>query len=228
MTPLIVTLARSPAAGAAAVLARGRLINATALIVVATAVAAVDAARFIGDVPVSSILYGDDRSPAVGALLDTLGRDRTAIVAYLIERSWTAVVIVTAFSPMLLWILGSSAVHAAARLDGKRARYLPMVVLFGYATALTRIPADLSAALLGNGRGVGPQIAQLIGSAGLIWLAFIGWRAIGVHYATPPRRALVVLLVAVVVFYVVPLAIIVIAAVAILVAAVLLDYIPGL
>ncbi|HVR89416.1 MAG TPA: YIP1 family protein [Candidatus Limnocylindria bacterium] len=228
MTPLLVMLARSPSLGAAAVLTRGRLVNAAALIVVATAVAAVNAARFIGDVPVSSILYGPERSPAVGALLDALGRDRTAVVAYLIEQSWTAVVVVTAFSPMLLWILGSSAVHSAARLDGKRARYLPMVVLFAYATALTRIPADAAAALLGNGRGLGPQVAQLIGSAGLIWLAVIAWRAIEAHYAIPPRRALVVLLVAIVVFYVVPLALIVIAAVAILVAAVLLDYVPGL
>jgi len=31
-------------------------------------------------------------------------------------------------------------------LDGRRAPFLPMFVLFGYATALTRIPADASAA----------------------------------------------------------------------------------
>lgn len=227
MTPLLV-LARSPRAGAAAVLAQGRLTYAAVLIVVATAVAAVNAARFVGDVPVSRILYGPDRSPAVTSLLQALGPDRTAIVAYLIEQSWTAVVVVTAFSPLLVWILGSSAVHVAARLDGRRARYLPMFVLFGYATALTRVPADAVAALLGNGRGLGPQLGQLVGTVAVVWLGVIVWQAIQLHYALAPVRAFVVLLIAIVAFYLIPLALIVVAAVAILVAAIVLDYIPGL
>lgn len=227
MTPLL-ALARSPRAGAATVLARGRLTYAAVLIVVATAVAAIDAARFIGDVPVARILYGPDRSPAVATLLELLGRDRTAIVAYLIEQSWTAVVVVTAFSPILLWILGSTAVHAAARLDGRRAPLMPMFVLFGYATALTRIPGDAAAAILGNGVGPGSQVAQLIGTAGLVWLGVITHRGIERHYGAPPRRAFVILLVAVVVFYLVPLVLIVVFAVAILVAAIVLDYVPGL
>jgi Yip1-like protein len=227
MTPLL-TLVRSPRAGAAAVLARGRLTHAALLIVLATGVAAIDAARFIGDVPVSRILYGPDRSPAVATLLDLIGRDRTAIVAYLIEQSWTAVIVVTALSPILLWVLGSTAVHAAARLDGRRAPLMPMFVLFGYATALTRIPGDAAAAILGNGAGVGPQIAQMIGTAGLVWLGVIAHRAIEAHYAIPPGRAFVVLILAVVVFYVIPLALIIVMAIAILVAAIVLDYVPGL
>lgn len=195
--------------------------------VLATAVAALSAARFAADVPVSSVLYGPERSPAVGALLEALGRDRTAVVAYLIEQSWTAVVVVTAFSPLLVWLLGSSAVQAAARIDGQHRPYRPMLILFGYATALTRVPADAAAALLGSGRGLGPQLAQLFGSLALVWLGLIAWRAIEAHYGLGPQRALIVLVLAIVGFYLVPLTLIVGAVIAILVAAVVLDYVPG-
>ena len=54
------------------------------------------------------------------------------------------------------------------------------------------------------------------------------WRAIEAHYALPGRRAFVVLLIAIVLFYVGPFALIVGAFVAILVAAIVLDYVPGL
>src|SRR5438067_1507259 len=87
------------------VLATGRLPVALGLVVVATLVAAVSAARFAGDVPVSSVLYGPDRSPAIATLIETLGVDRAAIISYLIEQAWTAVIVVTAFSPLLVWIL---------------------------------------------------------------------------------------------------------------------------
>ena len=195
-------------------------------ILVATAVAAVNAARFAADVPVSSVLFGDTRSPAIAALIDSLGRDRAAIVAYLIEQSWTAVVVVTAFSPLLVWLLGASAVQAAARLDGARRPFRPILVLLGYATALTRIPADGAAALLGSGQGAGPQVAQLIGTAGLVWLAIIAWRAIELHYGLPQRHALIVLLIAVVVFYLVPLVLIVASVFVLIVAAIVLEYVP--
>ncbi|MDP9245500.1 MAG: YIP1 family protein [Chloroflexota bacterium] len=221
-------LVRSPARGAARVLATGRLWLALALVLVATAVAAVSAVRFAADVPVSSFLYGDDRSPAIAQLIETLGRDRAAVIGYLVEQIWTAVVVVTAFSPLLVWILGATAVHAAARLDGTRRPFGPMFVLLGYATAITRIPADGAAAILGSGRTAGAQVAQLIGIACLIWLGIMTWRAIEAHYGLAPRRAAVVLLIALVLFYVVPLVLIVGAFVAILVAAILLDYVPGL
>ena len=209
-------------------LAGGRLSIAVGLVVVATAVAAVNAARFAADVPVSSILYGETRSPAIATLIDVLGRERAAIIGYLIEQVWTAVVVVTAFSPLLVWILGSTAVHAAARIDGARRPLRPMLVLFGYATALTRIPADGAAALLGSGRSPGAPAAQLIGAACLLWLAVIAWRAIEAHYALPARRAAIVFLIAVALFYLAPLVLIVAAAIAILVAAIVLDYVPGL
>lgn len=224
----LLVLARSPRRGAAVVLANGRLSVAVALVVAATAVAAINAARFIGDVPVSSILYGPTRSPAIVTLIDALGRERAAIVGYLIEQVWTALVIVTAFSPMFVWLLGSTAVHAAARIDGRRRPLRPMLVYFGYATALTRIPADGAAAILGSGQSAGAPVAQLIGSACLVWLAVLVWRAIELHYALTPTHAGIVFLVAVVLFYLVPLALIVAAFVAILVAAIVLDYVPGL
>ena len=105
---------------------------------------------------------------------------------------------------------------------------MPLFVLFGYATALTRIPGDAAAAILGNGVGLGSQVAQLVGTAGLVWLGVITHRGIELHYGVPPRRAFVILIVAVVVFYLVPLVLIVVFAIAILVAAIVLGYVPGL
>ena len=224
----LLALSRSPRRGAAEVLAGGRLSVAVGLVVVATAVAAVNAARFAADVPVSGILYGETRSPAIVSLIDALGRERAAIIGYLIEQVWTALVVVTAFSPLLVWILGSTAVHAAARIDGARRPLRPMLVLFGYATALTRIPADGAAAILGSGQSGGAPFAQVIGTACLLWLAVIAWRAIEIHYALPPRHAAVVFLMAVALFYLAPLVLIIAAAIAILVAAIVLDYVPGL
>jgi len=210
------------------VCATGRLPVAVLLILLATAIAAVDAARFAADVPVSSILYGESRSPAIATLIDLLGRERAAIIGYLIEQVWTALVVVTAFGPLLVWILGSTAAHAAARMDGVRRPLRPMLIFFGYATALTRIPADSAAALLGSGRSAGAPVAQLIGTLCLGWLAVLIWRAIEVHYGLPPRRAAIVLLIAVALFYLAPLVLIVLAGVAILAAAIVLDYVPGL
>ena len=209
-------------------LARGRLPIAVALVIAATAVAAINAARFISDVPVSSVLYGDTRSPAIAQLIDALGRERAAIIGYLIEQVWVSLVIVTAFSPLFVWLLGATAVHAAARIDGARRPLRPMLILFGYATALTRIPADGAAALLGSGQSPGAPFAQLIGTACLVWLALIVWRAIESYYSLTPAHAGVVFLIAVVLFYLVPLVLIIAAGVAILIAAIVLDYVPGL
>jgi hypothetical protein len=175
---------------------------------------------------VSGVLFGDTRSPAIATLIDSLGRDRAAIVAYLIEQSWTAVIVATAFSPLLVWLLGSTAMHAAARLDGVRRPFRPILVLFGYAAAVARIPSDGAAALFGSGPDAGAQIARLIGTLSLIWLAVVAWRAIEIHYELPQRRALIVLFIAIVVFYVVPLILIVASVVVLIVAAVVLEYVP--
>jgi hypothetical protein len=194
-------------------------------VVLATAVAAVNAARFAADVPVSSVLFGDSRNPGIATLIDSLGRDRAAIIAYLIEQSWTAVVVATALSPLLVWVLGATAVHAAARVEGIRRPFRPILVVFAYATALARIPSDAAAALMGSGPDAGAQAARLIGTAGLIWLAVVAWRAIEIHYGVPRRRALIVLFIAIVVFYVVPLVLIVATVVVLIVAAVVLEYV---
>ena len=139
-----------------------------------------------------------------------------------------AIVLLTAVAPAFYWLLGGAAIHAAARLRGRRRPYRPMLVLLGYAVALTRLPADLAGAILGSGRGLGPQLAQLLGTASLILLGIIAWRAIQAHYGLARGPALTVLLIAGALFYIVPFVVIVLAAVAILVAAVALGYVPGL
>jgi len=170
-------------------------------------------------------MFGPARSPLVGALLDALGVGLTSAVLYLFQASWAALIVATALSPIWFWLLGSSAVHAAARLTEVSRPYRPMLVLFAYATALTRIPADLVAALLPP-RGPGAQLAQLAGLAAAVWLGWLVWRAIQRHYGTSGQRAVTILALAIVLFYVAPLLLIVLAALSIIVAAILLEYFP--
>ena len=135
-------LMRSPRRGAAMILAGGRLPIAVGLVVLATAVAAINAARFAADVPVASVLYGDDRSPAIGSLIDAVGRDRAAVIGYLIEQAWTAVIVVTAFSPLLVWVLGATAVHA--ELPQRRAFIvLAFAIVVFYVVPLVLIVASV-------------------------------------------------------------------------------------
>jgi len=228
----LLQLARSPRVGSAAILVSGHLRAAAILVGVATIVAAAGALRSAADLPLAAVLYGDgsgqERSTMVTALLGSLGRERTAVVLALVERSWGAIVLLTAFAPAFYWLLGGAAIHAAARLRGRRRPYRPLLVLLGYAVALTRIPADLAAAILGSGRGAGSQLAALIGIASLVLLGVIAWRGIQAHYGLARGPALSVLGIAVALFYVVPFMIIVLVAIAILVAAALLGYLPGL
>lgn len=221
-------LVRSPRIGTAALLVSGRFTTTVGLVVLATAVAALNAARVAADVSIATILYGGQRIPAVNTLVELLGRDRTAIVLYLVERSWDAVLLLTAVAPAFYWLLGSAAIGAAARMQGRRRPARPLLIVLGYAVALTQIPADLAALVLGSGPGLGPQLAQLVGTALLILLGVIAWRAIQAHYGLPGRPALRVLGVAVALFYLVPFAVIVLALVAIVVAAIALGYVPGL
>ncbi|HUQ17683.1 MAG TPA: hypothetical protein VM070_07840 [Candidatus Saccharimonadales bacterium] len=223
---LLWQLARSPRIGTAAVLLSGRLRTAAILIAIATAVAAANALRVAADVPIAAILYGDQRSPAVTMLIDLLGRERTAVVLYLVERSWDAVLVLTGVAPLFYWLLGSTAVHAAARMRARPRPYRPMLVLLGYAVPLTRIPADLAGLALGSGSGVGPRGAELIGTLSLFLLGVITWRGIQAHYGLARRPALRMLLLAVVLFYAVPLAVIVLAIVGLVIAAIVLGYVP--
>jgi hypothetical protein len=220
----ILALARSPSAGAPIVLARGRLLSAVLLVLAATFVSGLGAVRVSSETNIDDLFLGATRHPLVTAMLQTLGAERTAVVIYLVQRSFDAVLVATAVTPIFVWLLGSSAVQASARLAGIRRPYLPVLVFFGYAAALTLIPANASTLALGTGATVGGQIAQLIGLACLVWLGVIAYRGVRVYYAVDQGRAIRILVVALVLFYLVPLILIVGAAVSIIVAAVVLGY----
>jgi hypothetical protein len=220
----LLALARSPSSGAPIVLARGRLLSAVLLVLAATCVSALGAVRISGETFVDDIFLGATRHPLVTAMLQTIGTDRTAVVIYLVQRSFNAVVVATAVTPIFVWLLGSSAVQASARLAGIRRPYLPLLVFFGYAAALTLIPANAATLALGTGATVGSQVAQLIGLACLVWLGVIAYRGVRAYYAVDQRHATRILVVALVLFYLVPLMVIVGAAISIIVAAVMLGY----
>lgn len=225
MTSLL-ALARSPAEGAARVLRDGGLGAAFLLVAVATAISIAHTLRFAGEVSVQDVMFGPTRSPAVTALLSTLGRQLTSVVLYLFESAWSALLVVSALAPFLIWALGSTAIHAAARLAGVQRPFLPMLVFFGHATALSRPVADLAGLAFGS-RGAGAGIAQIAGTAGLLWLGFLAWHGIRAHYEVPGGRALTILVVAVVLFYLAPLTLVLVALAAILIAAVVLEYFPA-
>lgn len=220
----IVALARSPSRGAPIVLARGRLLSAVLLVLAATLVSGLGAVRISSETYLDDLFFGATRHPLITAMLQTLGTERTAVVIYLIQRSFDAVLVATAVTPIFVWLLGSSAVQASARLAGIRRPYLPLLILFGYAAAITLIPANTATLLLGTGPTVGAQVAQLIGVACLAWLGLIAYRGVRAYYDIDRAGATRILIVALVLFYLVPLILIVGAAVAIIVAAVVLGY----
>lgn len=220
----ILALARSPSAGAPVVLARGRLLSAVLLVFAATCLSALGAVRVSSETYIDDLFLGATRHPFVTAMLETLGTERTAVVIYLVQRSFDAVLVATAVTPIFVWLLGSSAVQASARLAGMRRPYRPLLVLFGYAAALTLIPANAAALALGTGPTVGGQIAQIIGLACLFWLGVMAYRGVRAYYAVDRGGATRILVVALVLFYLVPLILIVGAAVSIIIAAVVLGY----
>jgi len=224
----LLALLRAPRGGVSSVLARGRLSVALAGVLVATALAAASSARFASEVRVQDVVFGPGRSPLVGALIGALGVDLTAAVVYTLERSFGLLVLASAFTPLFIWILGATAVHlAAARLRGSRARFGPYLTLFGYATALSRIPAEGAALLLGGGGALGAQAVQLVGLVALAWLAFVAWHGVVLHYAVGGERAATILALALLLFYLVPLALIVLAVAAVVTAAVWLGIFSG-
>lgn len=208
----------------AAILARGRLGIALLLVAAATAVSAANAQRIATEVSIQEMMFGERRSPLVDLLIAQLGRDLTSVVLHLVESSWGALLVAAALGPFLIWILGATAVHAAARLIGRPGPFTPILILTGYATAVTRIPADLAAVLLSRQL---PQIAGIVSTLATLWFAYLVWSAIRIHYGTAGGQALVILAVALVFFYLVPSLLVIVAIVAILVAAVLLDFFPG-
>ena len=220
----ILALARSPSVGAPIVLARGRLLSAVMLVLAATMISALAAVRLSSETILDDLFFGATRHPLVTAMIDTLGAERTAVVIYLAQRSFDAVLVATAVTPVFVWLLGSSAIQASARLAGIRRPYGPFLKFFGYGAALTLIPSNLASLALGSGATVGAQIAQLVSLVCLVWLGVIAYRGVRAYYDVDRNRATRILIVALVVFYLIPLVLIVGAAVSIIFAAVILEY----
>jgi hypothetical protein len=220
----LAALARSPRAGVVRVLAHPSPWVALGLMTLATVTSSLVAARVGSESDVNELFFSGTRQPLVQTLIDAIGPQRTAVVLYLLQRSFDAIIVATALTPLFYWILGSTAIHAAARLAGARPPFAPILLLFAYATPLTLVPANLATLALGVGKGPGPQVAMLIGYLCLGWLLFIAFRAIQAHYGVDRDKAVRILVVAVVLFYLVPVILIVAAAVSIIVAAVILEY----
>ncbi|MGH2377735.1 MAG: YIP1 family protein [Candidatus Limnocylindria bacterium] len=223
---IVLALLRSPRSGAARVLREGRLGVALLLVAAATTLSVLNTLRFASEVAVEEVMFGPGRSPAVDALLASLGRDMTAVVLHLFQSSWTALLAVGAVSPVLVWLLGATAVHAAARLNGLRQPFRPMLVLFGYAVGLTS-PIALLAALVAGPHAAGTALPQLAGLLYLGWLGLLAWWGTRTHYGLSGGRALTLLAVALAFFYLAPLTLILLALAAILIAAVVLEYVPA-
>ena len=221
---LFASLALRPREGARAVLAQGTLLVAFVAMFAACAIAAMNASRFAASTAVSDLVYGSQRSPLVNLLLDAIGTARTAVVVYLAEQAWTAVIVLTAATPLLVWLLGATAVHAAARLAEAGRAFSRFFVFAGYATALALVPSGLvSLALEGSAGSLGAAVARAAGLLFFVWLGLLLYRGIEAYYQVAPTRALTILVVAVTVFYLVPLLLIAVTIVAIVVAAVVLE-----
>ena len=201
-----------------------RLGYAVAAVVATTALTTLVASRIATETDVNDLFFGATRHPAVQLMIDLLGRERSAVVVYLVQRSFDAAIVVTAGAPLFVWLLGSTAIDASARLAGLRRPFAPILVFSGLAAAIALAPGDLVTLAVGVRPGLGAQLAQLVGLLGLAWLAVATYRAIRLHYGVPQERAVRILVIAAVLFYVVPLAVIVAAAVAIVIAGVVLEY----
>lgn len=223
IAPLI-ALARSPRVGVDLALRRGSALLAFVLMAIASVASTMAAARVAESTDLNELFFAGTRQPWVQAMIDQLGPERTAVLLYLLQRSYDAVIIATAISPLFVWLLGSSAIHASARLAGIRRPYAPLLILFAYATALTLVPSSLATLALGSGPTVGARLAGLIGWVCVAWLGIIAYRAVRSHYGVARDQAIRILVIAILVFYFVPLVLIVAAASSIIVAAILLEY----
>jgi hypothetical protein len=221
---LFAGLVLRPRESAAEVLREGSLGLGLLAITLACAVAVLNTTRFAELISVSDLAYGPERSPLVSTLLEAIGTQRTAVVVYLVEQVWAAVLIVTAIGPLLVWLLGASAVHAAARIASAGRPFWRFAVFGAYATATALLPTGVASFLLeGDPRSLLAIVGRLIGFALLVWLGWLYFYGIRAYYGVPPRRALTILVLAVTLFYLAPLLLIAVAVVAIVVAAVVLE-----
>lgn len=221
---LFLELLRHPREAAGRIVVEGRPNDAALGIALACVIAALATARFAGATSVADLVYGPQRSPLVGTLLEAIGTARTAVVVYLLEQAWNAVLAVTAIGPLFVWLLGATAVHAAATLAGVGRPFRPFNLFAAYATAAALIPAGLiGLALEGEPRSAAAALGRLLGFALLVWLGSLYYQGIRAYYRVGPSRALTVLFIALTLFYFVPLAVIATAVVAIVAAAVALE-----
>jgi hypothetical protein len=194
-----------------------------ACVPIAMVFSTLSAYRLSQTVHVDDIVFGPTRSAIVDTLLLAIGVERTAVLVYVLQRSFDALVIAAALTPIFLWLLGSSAIHAAARFRGLRGRpYLPLLVLFGYAELVYQLPTSL-AGILFAGSPLTP-IADVVSVVMLVWLAFVVHRAIELHYGVSGDQATAIFILGGLAFYLLPLILIGILLVAIVVAAAVLEY----
>ena len=174
-------------------------------------------------VHIDDIVFGPTRSAIVDTLLVAIGVERTAVLVYVLQRSFDALVVAAALTPIFLWLLGSSAIHAAARFRGVRGRaYRPLLILFAYAELVYQVPTSLAGIAFAGGRFAG--IADVVSVVMLVWFAFVVHRAIELHYGVPGDQALAIFLLGGLAFYLLPLILIAILLVVIVVAAAILQY----
>jgi hypothetical protein len=179
--------------------------------------------RLSQTVHVDDIVFGPTRSAIVDALLVAIGVERTAVLVYVLQRSFDALVVAAALTPIFLWLLGSSAIHAAARIRGVRGRpYLPLLVLFGFAELAYQVPTSLASIAFSGGPFT--PIVDAVSVVMLVWFALVVHRAIRLHYGVSGDQALAIFVLGALAFYLLPLLLIGILLVAIVVAAAVLQY----
>jgi len=196
---------------------------ALASVALAMVFSTLGAYRISQTVRVEDIVFGPTRSAIVDTLLVAIGVERTAVLVYVLQRSFDALVVAAALTPIFLWLLGSSAIHAAARIRGLRGRaYRPLLVLFAYATFVYQVPTSLAGVAFAGGPLGG--IVDAVSVVMLVWFALVVHRGIERHYGVAGDSALGILLLGGLAFYLLPLLLIGVALVVIVLAAAILEY----
>jgi hypothetical protein len=202
---------------------RASVFPALACVALAMFFSTAGAYRLSRTVSVEDIVFGPTRSAVIDSLIVAIGVERTSVLVYMLQRSFDALVVAAALTPIFLWLLGSSAMHAAARLRGVRGHpFLPLLVLFAYAELIYQVPTSLAGILL-SGTPVAP-IADAISLVMLVWFALVVYRGIELHYGVSGDRALAIFLIGGLAFYLLPIILIGAALVAIVIAAAILQY----
>ena len=202
---------------------RASAFRGLACVPIAMVFSTLSAYRLSQTVRVDDIVFGPTRSAIVDTLLLAIGVERTAVLVYVLQRSFDALVVAAALTPIFLWLLGSSAIHAAARIRGLHGHaYRPLLVLFGYAELVYQVPTSSAGILFAGGPFA--AVADVVSVVMLVWFAFVVYRAIELHYGVSGDQALAILLIGGLAFYLLPLVLIGILLVAIVVAAAILQY----